>query len=282
MNDAKHFDALKALTHRPAPFSVSTVKELWTKPHLAEQMLMHHLSQDSPHSSRLISDIDRIVDWIDAQLDLGGKRVVDLGCGPGLYARRMARKGAHVTGVDFSANSLEYARSREMERIEYLQADYLQDDLPGGFDIAVLIYYDYCAMGPENRALLLGKIHDMLNPGGHLVIDLAGPGAFDAIADDIQIEEQMMGGFFAPGDYVGVHKTDVYEEDGVSLDRFLVLEPDDNWQIFNWVQYYTPESAAAELGEAGFMVNALTGGLDGEPLADDSQTIGVIAEKPGN
>ena len=281
MKDTRHFDAIKELTRRPAPFSVSTVKELWTKPHLAQQMLMHHLSQDSPHSSRLIGDIDRIVDWIDAQLDLEGKRVVDLGCGPGLYVRRMARKGAHVTGIDFSANSLEYARSRDMGRVEYRQADYLEDDLPGGFDVAVLIYYDYCAMSPENRALLLGKIHAMLNPGGHLVIDLAGPGAFDAVADDVQIEERLMGGFFAPGDYVGIHKTDVYEEEGVSLDRFLVLEPGNDWQIYNWVQYYTPESAAAELGEAGFMVNILTGGLDGEPLMEDSKTIGVIAEKAG-
>ena len=102
-----------------------------------------------------------------------------------------------------------------------------------------------------------------------------------AIADDMVIEERMMGGFFAPGDYVGIHKTDVYEEDGVSLDRFLVIEPGDSWQIYNWVQYYTPESAAAELGEAGFMVNILTGGLDGEPLMEDSKTIGVIAEKAG-
>ena len=59
------------------------------------------------------------------------------------------------------------------------------------------------------------------------VADLAGPGAFDAVADDMQIEERMMGGFFAAGDYLGIHKTDVYEEDGVSLDRFMVVEPDD-------------------------------------------------------
>ena len=45
------------------------------------------------------------------------------------------------------------------------------------------------------------------------------------------------------------------------------------------MHHYTTESAAVELGEAGFMVNIITGGLDGEPLADDSKTIGVIAEK---
>ncbi len=59
----------------------------------------------------------------------------------------------------------------------------------------------------------------------------------------------------------------------------MVIEPCETWQIFNWVQYYTPESAVAELAAGDFMVGALTGGLDGAPLADDSKTLGVIAEK---
>ena len=36
--------------------------------------------------------------------------------------------------------------------------------------------------------------------------------------------------------------------------------------------------AEAELAEAGFMVAAMTGGLGGTPLADDSQVLGIIAE----
>lgn len=273
------FELLAELAKRPEPYSVSTVKELWTRPHLASEMLKYHLSQETEHSSRTIDTIEKIVTWIDSQLDLDGKRVVDLGCGPGLYARRMAKCGASVTGIDFSANSLDYARNRDMHNVEYLEADYLEDDLPGGFDIAVLIYYDYCAMAPENRTRLLQKIHRMLKPGGHLVVDLYGPGAFDAFAETIEIEERLWFGFFAPGEYIGIHKADLYEDDWVSLDRFVVVEPGETWQIFNWAQYYTAESAVEELAEAGFMVNVMTGGLDGEPLAEDSKTIGVIAEK---
>ena len=273
------YELLAELAKKPEPFSVSTVKELWTRPHLAREMLKHHLSQDSEHSSRTIVSVDKIVGWIDDQLDLDGKRVVDLGCGPGLYARRMAKCGAHVTGIDFSANSLDYARSRDMQNVEYIKADYLEDELPDGFDIAVLIYYDFCAMAPDKRSRLLQRIHDMLNPGGHLVVDLYGPGAFDAVGEHIEIENGLMFGFFAPGEYIGIHKTDVYEDDWVSLDRFVVVEPGESWQIFNWAQYYTPDSAAAELGEAGFMVKVITGGLDGEPLDDDSKTLGLIAEK---
>lgn len=276
---ATMYELLKELALRPEPWSVSTVKELWTRPHLAHEMLKYHLSQETEHSSRPIATIEKIVAWIDGQLDLDGKRVVDLGCGPGLYSRRMAKSGARVTGVDFSANSLDYARGRDMQNVEYVEADYLEDDLPGGFDVAVLIYYDYCAMAPDKRRRLLQKIHTMLNPGGHLVVDLNGPGAFDTVSEHIEIEDRLMFGFFAPGEYIGIHKTDVYEDDWVSLDRFAVVEPGETWQIFNWAQYYTPESAVAELGEAGFMVNVMTGGLDGEELADDSKTIGLIAEK---
>lgn len=275
------YKLIAGLSQRPEPFSVSTVKELWTKPHLAEQMLEHHLSQESEHSSRTLPAIRGIVGWIDEQLHLDGKRVVDLGCGPGLYARRMARRGAQVTGVDFSTNSLDYARTRDMHNVEYIEADYLEDELPAGFDIAVLIYCDYCAQSPQNRKRLLARIHGMLNPGGHLVLDLNGPGSFDAVGDHVEIEERLMWGFFAPGDYVGIHKTDVYEDEWLSLDRFFIIEPNDCWQIFNWVQYYSPECAAAELAESGFMVNVMTGGLDGAPLAEDSRVIGVVAERIG-
>ena len=135
-------EQLKELSHRPEPWSVSTVKELWTRPHLARQMLQYHLSQDTDHSSRRIEVIEATVAWLDEQLGFRGKNVADLGCGPGLYARRMAKLGASVTGIDFSANSLEYARGRDMTNVEYIEADYLEDELPGGFAIALLIFCD--------------------------------------------------------------------------------------------------------------------------------------------
>ena len=274
-----HYDVLTDLARRPAPFETNTIRTLWTGPHLARKMLEHHLSQESEHSSRKLEDIGRIVTWLDGQLGFAGRKVIDLGCGPGLYARRMARCGARVTGVDFSAVALDYARTRSTEGVRYLEADYLADELPCGFDVATLIYYDFCALGPMDRARLLRRIHGLLVPGGLLVLDLAGPGAFEEVDDHVSIEPRLMDGFFAPGDYVGVHRTDVYPDEEISLDRFAVFEPDDAWVIWNWVQYFTPGRAAAELGEAGFMVCAMTGGLDGAPLSDDCRALGVIAQR---
>ena len=36
--------------------------------------------------------------------------IADYGCGPGLYATKMAQRGAIVTGIDFSENSISYAK----------------------------------------------------------------------------------------------------------------------------------------------------------------------------
>src|SRR3954464_8652778 len=44
--------------------------------------------------------------------DVSGRRVLDLGCGEGAYARELARRGARVTGVDGSSKLIEVARQR--------------------------------------------------------------------------------------------------------------------------------------------------------------------------
>lgn len=106
------YELLSDVLRRPEPFSRYTVNELWTRPHLAKQMLAFHLSQETDLASRTYESIDRAVQWIDDQLGLSGKSLCDLGCGPGLYAQRFESKGANVTGVDFSEVSIDYAKTQ--------------------------------------------------------------------------------------------------------------------------------------------------------------------------
>lgn len=279
------YEILKDLARRPAPFSRYTAKELWTRPHLARQMLQYHLDQETDLASRRQETIDEVVNWIDYQLELPRKHLCDLGCGPGLYASQFAACGAVVTGVDFSANSLEYAARQarnDGHEITYIEADYLEDELPTGFDIVTLIYTDYCVLSPGQRAALLGRIHGMLNPGGSLVMDVAGAGAFAGREEATLIEENMMGGFWAAGGYVGIQRTHVYPGQMLVLDRFLIVEPNEAWEIFNWFQHFTPDRLRAELEAAGFSIEQMAGDLAGAPLEKDSALIGVIAGKPWN
>lgn len=82
--------------------------------------------------------------------DVTGKKVLDIGCGSGVYSVDFARRGAaRVVGVDFSENMLKLAR-REAEThgaggvCEFVRANFLDADLGGRFDVAIAMgVFDY-------------------------------------------------------------------------------------------------------------------------------------------
>jgi hypothetical protein len=117
----------------------------------------------------------------------------------------------------------------------------------------------------------------MLNPGGSFVMDVAGMGSFEGKEESTLIENNLMFGFWAKGDYVGIHRAFVYPKELLSLDRYVIIEPTETWQIFNWFQHFTPESLETELIAASFLVEQMVGDLTGKPLKVDGDFIGVIA-----
>ena len=80
------------------------------------------------------------LDWIDAQARLAGKTVLDVGCGGGILAEAMARRGADVLGIDLSIKPLRVAQLHAMESgIDHLHyrevaVETLAAELPGDFD----------------------------------------------------------------------------------------------------------------------------------------------------
>lgn len=261
------YDALTDFLSRPTPFSAITTAALWTDPHIAGEMLRFHLDGSSDLASRRTESIDALTGWIDRRFQLDGKAVTDLGCGPGLYAERYSRRGAKVTGLDFSASSLAHARkAAEMAAlaIDYRQANYIEADYPPAQDIITLIYGDFCAMAPDSRRRVLDKARQALNPDGVLVFDVFSTGMLADIREETTFGRRLMGGFWAAGDYVGFKSTFVYPDESIGLDRYLIVTPDRRFEIFNWMQYYTPASITAEVLAAGYsaveIVDVETGG----------------------
>lgn len=80
------------------------------------------------------------LEWINARAPLTGKKVVDIGCGGGILAESMARKGANVTGVDLSDKALKVADLHSMEsgvqvHYEKIAAEDLAAREPGTYDV---------------------------------------------------------------------------------------------------------------------------------------------------
>jgi len=72
---------------------------------------------------------DTLLSWLPE--DMSGQRVLDAGCGPGVLTRRMAERGAHVTGVDLSTELIEVARERLADlgdQVEFHAADLFDFD----------------------------------------------------------------------------------------------------------------------------------------------------------
>jgi 2-polyprenyl-6-hydroxyphenyl methylase / 3-demethylubiquinone-9 3-methyltransferase len=80
------------------------------------------------------------LEWIQAQAPLAGKRVLDVGCGGGILADSMARRGAQVLGIDLAAKALKVAQLHALEaqtaNVEYreISAEALAGEQPASFD----------------------------------------------------------------------------------------------------------------------------------------------------
>jgi SAM-dependent methyltransferase len=100
-----------------------------------------------------------------AQLPERCDRVLDVGCGAGSFATRLARRVEHVDAVDRSAAMIELARRRTPDNVNCIHADVLTDPLPvGGYDAIFSISALHHM--PLEDALL--RFAALLRPGGVL------------------------------------------------------------------------------------------------------------------
>ncbi len=114
-----------------------------------------------------LSFAEQLANLIDLQ---GVNRLLDLGGGSGVVSFALLRKRPELTSVVVDVESVcqtgrEIAAENGLEkRITYLAADFLQDDLPTGFDMVML-----CDVGSFDEALFR-RIYEALNLQGRLVV----------------------------------------------------------------------------------------------------------------
>ena len=266
---------------RPAPFENSTPRELWTDPHISEQMLHAHIDASTDLASHRHDSIDRCCGWMIEHFTLdASKRVADFGCGPGLWCQRLASRGASVIGIDFSSRSLEHARDQVKNLvldITYVESDYMEWQGEGRFDLILMAMYDFCVLRPSQRHELLRKWASMLRPEGRVLFDLKSIAAFADLVEISESGNRLMGGFWAPGDYFAQHDRLLYPEEKISLERFEIKEHHRVRVFSNWMQYYNVAMIQHELERAGLKVEAYFGDLQGGEFNSNSIEFAVEA-----
>jgi SAM-dependent methyltransferase len=227
MDTAVVVDALLRRTPRPYPWSEAENLP-WHEPAFSERMLAEHLSQSHDAASRRVAAIERHVAWID-RFVLGGRpgRVLDLGCGPGLYTTRLARLGHQCRGVDISPAAIAYARAQAAS--EALAADYVLGDarsvgLGEGYDLAMFIFGELNSLRPADALTVLQRAAAALAPGGALLIEphhFAGVhhGGIERSAWRVSA-----GGLFAPGPHLTLEENWWDESHRARTFRYYVLD----------------------------------------------------------
>jgi len=277
------FEALQRINERPALYSRYTTAALWSAPDISEMMLRYHLDGELDLASRPTRFIEASVGWMVRVFELGpGVRVIDLGCGPGLYANRLAAMGASVTGIDISPRSIEHARAaadREGLAVEYVLGDYLTLEVDPAYDLAMLIMCDYCALSPAQRRSLLERVARILAPGGAFLFDVYSLAAFDTWEEQVAYGEGLMDGFWSASPYFGFLNTFRYEAERVVLEKYTILERDRLSEYLDWFAHFDVASLTAEVEAAGLAIVSVFGDVSGEAFDADAPEFAVVVQR---
>ena len=231
---------------------------MWTDKHISKQLLKIHLNFDIDLASRKKSTIEKTANWIlETQKGKGKLNVLDLGCGPGLYAEIFAEKGHSITGVDISKIAIEYAKkSAEDKRLnaKYVNANYLEIDLESNkYDLVVLIYTDLGVLIPGERENLLKMIYRVLKKGGTFI--------FDVLKDkDIENKistntwEATNSGFWKESPYLALSESFFYQEEKVILFQHNIIGTAGNIETYRfWTHFFSQNDVRKMLKPINFL-----------------------------
>lgn len=217
---------IAALPSPPGPWSEGG-KIPWHEPAFSRRMLAEHLTQAHDLASRRLPIVDRQVQWIDGLLGSAPSRILDLACGPGLYASRLARLGHSCVGIDFSPASIEHAAAeagREGLACEYRLEDLLKADFGGDFHLAMLIYGELNVFRPEEVRKLLRKARAALVPDGLLLLELSPFEAVRGRAGRGPSWSTHREGLFSDRPHLLLEEAFWDEEAAVATTRWLVVD----------------------------------------------------------
>ena len=241
----------------------------------------HELAQSY---DRLTNDVDydATVEFyydILAREGISPRTAVDLACGTGSVALRLAQRGLQVTAVDLSWEMLMVAQQKAAEADVYPQfacQPLQQLRLPRGVDLAVcaLDSIDYI-LDPKDCELAIQRIFKALNPGGCFIFDVNTPEKLRAMDGQVFLDEDedvycVWRGEFDEATNICSYGMDLFQRRG------------DLWQrsFEEHQEYaYSADQLVGYLKKAGFTSIAVYGDRTFDPPAEGEQRIYLKARK---
>jgi SAM-dependent methyltransferase len=268
----------------PAPWAEGD-KIPWNDPDFSRRMLREHLSQAHDAASRRSSIIDEHVDWIHrAVLNGRSSRVLDLGCGPGLYSSRLAQRGHTCVGIDFSPASIEYAREAARSQqltCEYHLADVRHAEYGTGYDLAMFIFGEPNVFRPEELQRILNKAYAALDDDGHILLEVHTPEVVQRLGRQRATWYTLEQGLFSDRPHLVLFESFWDEAQHVAIERFYIVDAaaGEVKAHSSSMQAYTDEQYRYALQIAGFTDITFYPSLIGAPDERQPDLFAIVARK---
>ena len=236
----------------------------WHDPLFSERMLGIHLDQDSHMASRTLDVIHDHVAWLCDRLAVAlgkteGLRVLDVGCGPGLYCHELARRGHVGVGFDFAPAPLRHAKEvavREGLDCEFISADLTRlDDATlarfGKVDAITFWFGEFNSFRQDVAARFLARLAKVLKPGGLMALEVQPYEGFvrEDAADWFLHEASPLAD--GPHFWLQRHRWDEIAQAEITVYWIVDARTGEAERFAQCHQAWSDEELAGALGEAG-------------------------------
>ena len=259
----------------------------WHEREFSERMLKEHLSQAHDKASRRTEIIDQHVAWIHQSVLSGNaSRILDLGCGPGLYTSRLAKRGHDCAGIDYSPASIEYARNQGDAAglsCAYVCKDIRTAAYGNAFDLVLLISGELNVFSPKDAKTILNKAQEALVPGGILALEAHTFEAIQAIGMRPPFWYSSESGLFSSDPHLCLQEQSWHGDTSASTVRYFVVDALTN-DVRTYAQTfhaYGEDGYRTLLLEAGFADIEFLPSLTGGPVASASDLQVAMCRKGG-
>lgn len=258
----------------------------WNDPAFSERMLREHLDESHSAASRTSAERAHQIEWLWSHLNLRpGSRVLDLTCGPGLYAVALAERGCQVTGVDFSPASVRHAHEQALQHGVAAACTFIEHDVrtvqveAGAYDAATILYGQLAVFTRHEAQALLHLAAHSLHPGGMLCIELLDQEKVDKTHSTWWFTDDT--GLWGDAPFLNLGERFWDDAQAISLERFhtIHLESGVMDEVLLCDQSYAVAEMTALLHTAGFAAAEVYPAWDGLPLNAAAEWNVYLAQK---
>ena len=273
-------------TRNPAPRPWVDIKPNlpWGDPEFSKRMLREHLDASHDLASRRPLVLNSQIAWVIGSIlkPRNARTILDLTCGPGLWANGLAGQGYIVRGIDIAPAAIDYARKTAGDEhlpTTFLQADIREAAYGSGYDAALFGYGEANTLKWEEFSEVLLRVREALNPGGVLMLELIHPDAMERMAGTKW--QTKGGGLFGDSPYLWLTESFWNPDECTGCMRHYVIDLDTARVREYGVSYqcYRRDDIRSFLAACGFDTVAEYDSMTGAVGLDDPEWHVIAAER---